>query len=185
MGWRDRREGVGNEKWVSPPRVPATGSFIEVAFSTKLSLCGLFSSWGKQGLLSSCGEQAWHWGSFFRCRAQSLWCVGFSSCGTRPQQMWCMSSAAPMHVGPSQIRDRTCVSCIGRQTLHHWATMEALWYFYNDWKLSHNKHSTFIKGLLCPRYFKYLICMLFLSPHHTPVRQAVWRCPFYRWKEQS
>ena len=24
MGWRDRREGVGNEKWVSPPRVPAT-----------------------------------------------------------------------------------------------------------------------------------------------------------------
>ena len=32
----------------------------------------------------------------------------------------------PRHVGSSQTRARTCVSCIGRQTLNHCATKEAL-----------------------------------------------------------
>ena len=32
MGWRARREGVGEEKRMSPPRVPATGSFVEVVW---------------------------------------------------------------------------------------------------------------------------------------------------------
>ena len=31
----------------------------------------------------------------------------------------------PSSRGSSQPRDRTCVSCIGRQTLYHWATWEA------------------------------------------------------------
>ena len=31
---------------------------------------------------------------------------------------------APWHVGSSQTRDRTRVSCIGRQSLIHWATRE-------------------------------------------------------------
>ena len=33
---------------------------------------------------------------------------------------------APLHVGSSQTRDRTHVSCIGRRTLHHRATSRAL-----------------------------------------------------------
>ena len=33
-------------------------------------------------------------------------------------------SAALQHVGSSRTRNRTCVSCIGRRTLHHWATRE-------------------------------------------------------------
>ena len=36
-----------------------------------------------------------------------------------------MGSAALRHVGSFQIRDRICVSCIGRWILYHWATWEA------------------------------------------------------------
>ena len=40
--------------------------------------------------------------------------------------MWLTGPAAPRHVGSSQTRARTCVPCIGRQTLNHCATREAL-----------------------------------------------------------
>ena len=33
--------------------------------------------------------------------------------------------AAPRHVGSSWIRDWTCVSCISRRILYHWATRDA------------------------------------------------------------
>ena len=36
-----------------------------------------------------------------------------------------MGLVAPWHVGSFQIRDRTRVSCVGRQILYHWATREA------------------------------------------------------------
>ena len=55
---------------------------------------------------------------------------GLSSCGSRAPEhrlgscsLW--ASRRPWHVGSSQIRDWTCVSCTGRHTLHHWATREA------------------------------------------------------------
>ena len=51
-------------------------------------LLGLFSSYGEQGLLSSCGARASHCGGFPCYRAQALGHVGFSSC----------SSRAPEHV---------------------------------------------------------------------------------------
>ena len=35
-------------------------------------------------------------------------------------------AVAPQPVGSSRIRDQTCVSCTGRQTLYHWATREPL-----------------------------------------------------------
>ena len=65
-----------------------------------------------------------------------LWCAGFSlrwllllqSMGFRArglQELWCMGLVALRHVGSSQIRDQTPVSCIGRQILYHWATREA------------------------------------------------------------
>ena len=37
----------------------------------------------------------------------------------------CLGSVALWHVGSSQIRDRTCVSCIDRRILYYWATREA------------------------------------------------------------
>ena len=42
------------------------------------------------------------------------------------QQLWPTGPAAPRHVGSSRTRDRTRVPCIGRQTLNHCATREAL-----------------------------------------------------------
>ena len=38
--------------------------------------------------------------------------------------MWLTGPAAPRHVESSQTRARTCVPCIGRQTLNHCATRE-------------------------------------------------------------
>ena len=46
-----------------------------------------------------------------------------SSCGSRA---WVVAHVAPRHVGSSQTRARTRVPCIGRQTLNHCATKEAL-----------------------------------------------------------
>ena len=40
------------------------------------------------------------------------------------QQSWFRGSVAPWHVGSSWIRDRTQVSCIGRQILTHCTTRE-------------------------------------------------------------
>ena len=33
---------------------------------------------------------------------------------------------ASWRVGSSRTRDQNCISCIGRQTAHHWSTREAL-----------------------------------------------------------
>ena len=40
-----------------------------------------FSSFGDQGLLSSCGVQASHCGGFSCCQARALGILGFGSCG--------------------------------------------------------------------------------------------------------
>ena len=51
-------------------------------FLAVLGLCCYmlaFSSCSKEGLLSSCSEQASHPGGFSCCRAQALWQAGFSS----------------------------------------------------------------------------------------------------------
>ena len=56
---------------------------------------------------------------------------GFSSCGTRGQQLWLVGSrtqaqqlwrtglVAPWHVGSSRTRARTCVPSIGKRILNH------------------------------------------------------------------
>ena len=48
-------------------------------------LCGLFSSGGEQGLLSSCSAQASHCGGFSYCRAWAsvVAARGLSSCGSQ------------------------------------------------------------------------------------------------------
>ena len=50
--------------------------------------------------------------------------TGFSSCGTRAQQLWLAGLVAPRHVGSSQTRTRTCVLCTGRRILNHCTTRE-------------------------------------------------------------
>ena len=54
---------------------------------------------------------------------------GFSCCGAWAVSTWASAVVthglvALQHVGFSQIRDGTCVTCIGRQTLIHWAIRE-------------------------------------------------------------
>ena len=100
-------------------------------------LCWLFSSWRDQGLLSSCCVQASHCSGFSCRRAQALGCTGFSACGTwarwlwlpgfraQAQHLWHTGLAAPWHVGSSQIRDPTGVTCITKQILNHWTTRKA------------------------------------------------------------
>ena len=61
---------------------------------------------------------------------QALGLVGFTSCSFqglehRLSKLWCVCWVSPWHVGSSQIRDRTHVSCIVRCIQYHWATREA------------------------------------------------------------
>ena len=67
---------------------------------------------------------------------------GFSSCGTRAQQLWLMGSrvhaqqlwciglVAPRHVGSSRTRVQTHVPYIGRWILNHYTTREVPIYFF-------------------------------------------------------
>ena len=55
--------------------------------------------------------------------------MGFSNCGAWAQLLRCINLVALRHVGSSWTRDQTCVPCIGRQILIHWATREVLKYF--------------------------------------------------------
>ena len=81
------------------------------------------------GGYSSCGEQASRCSDFFGFRAPAPGCVGLASCGSvelqrsfgraRAQQSWRTGVVALQQVGSSWITDRTCGSCIGRQTPHH------------------------------------------------------------------
>ena len=52
-----------------------------------------------------------------------MWLLGSRA---RTEQLQCTGLVAPQHVGSSQIRDQTHVTCIGRQILNHWMTREVL-----------------------------------------------------------
>ena len=82
-------------------------------------------------LFSPCGARASHSSGFSCWGAQSLECGGFRSRGSRPLEHRLAGLDAVPHVGSSQIRDRTCVSCTGSWLLGHWATREA--FFWISW----------------------------------------------------
>ena len=86
-----------------------------VGFSV-VTLCS-FSMW-----LSLCG--AWALGTWDSVVTTHR----LSSCGS---QLWCMVLIAPWHVGSSQLRDGTCISCTGKQIRCHWAPMEDLIFLFN------------------------------------------------------
>ena len=74
-----------------------------------LWLLRLFSSFGEQGL--------WN-----------VWAQSLQLPGSRAQAQWFWHTGlgASQHVGSSQIRDQTHVSCTGRQILYHWASRDFL-----------------------------------------------------------
>ena len=76
---------------------------------------------------SSCGK----WGPLFIVVRRPLTVVASPVAEHRLQtrrltKLWLTGLVALRHVGSSQTRARTCVPCIGRQTLNHCATREAL-----------------------------------------------------------
>ena len=58
--------------------------------------------------------------------SRDTWAPSLRFPGSRAQAQWLWHRglAALRPVGSSYVRDRTRVSCIGRQTLYHWATRE-------------------------------------------------------------
>ena len=89
-----------------------------------LLLHRLFSSYSERGLLSSCGARASPCSGLSCCRALGEW----ASVVLAPP-----GSVAPQHVGSFWTRDRTLVSCTGRQILCHWVTRETLDVFLTPW----------------------------------------------------
>ena len=59
-----------------------------------------------------------------------LSCCGAQAPDAQAQYLWLTGPVALWHAGSSQIRARTRVPCIGRQTLNHCATREALAFFF-------------------------------------------------------
>ena len=88
-----------------------------------------FSRWAlsEWGLLSNCTGWASHFSGFSRCREWALgWQFQPSSQTLEHRSQLChMGLVVLWHVGSSQIKDWTHVSCTGRQILYHWAIWEA------------------------------------------------------------
>ena len=85
-------------------------------------LCEGFLQLRQVGATLQRGAQASHHRGPSRCGAQAP--------DAQAQQLWLTGLVASRHVGSSQTRARTRVPCIGRQTLNHCATGEALIFFY-------------------------------------------------------
>ena len=105
-----------------------------------------FSSCREQGLLCSCGAQAFHCGGFSCCRTQAPGMQASVAAGTGLQWLQCMglvvvtcrpwssqapvvvsmALVAPWHVESSRTRNGTCVPYIGRGTLYHYTTEKSI-----------------------------------------------------------
>ena len=83
--------------------------------------------------------------SYSSCGAQTL--IAMASLVVE-HRLWSTRSTvvlhgpmAPWHVRSSQMKDRTHISCSGRQILYHWATREAWQYNLYSKNFPHNKNS--------------------------------------------
>ena len=118
------------------------GLYLSIYLSIYLWLHWVFVAARRLSLVVASGGYSSLWcagfslGCLLLLQSTGSRCAGFSSCGTRAQQLWLVGSraqaqqlwrtglVAPLHVGYSQTRDRTCVPCIGRWILNHCATRE-------------------------------------------------------------
>ena len=106
--------------WLRQVFVAARGLSLAAASGGYSSLqCASFSLWWLL-LLRSTGSR--HAG-FSSCgtRAQQLWLVGSR---VQAQQLWLMCLVALWHVGSSQTRDQTRLPCTGRWILNYCTTRE-------------------------------------------------------------
>ena len=89
-------------------------------FMVALGLCycvRAFSSCSEQGLLSSFGVQASHYGGFLLFQSMGSQHTGFMSCSAWAHLSQHMGLAVLKHVGSPGTRDRTYVPCISRWIL--------------------------------------------------------------------
>ena len=87
-------------------------------------LCASFLQLQRAGTALHCSTRVSHCCGFSCCRAQAL----EHSLRAWAQYLWHMGVVDPWHAGSSRTRDRTHVSCIGRQILNPWTTGKALAY---------------------------------------------------------
>ena len=100
-----------------------------------------------------------------------LSCCGAQAPDAQAQQLWPTGPAVPRHMGSSQTRARTHVPCIGRQTLNHCATREALTSF-----LLYQKSKLLCLGTsLVAQWLRIRLPM-----QGTRVRSLVWEDPTCR-----
>ena len=71
----------------------------------------------------------------------------------------------------SQPRDRTCISCIGRQILHHWVTWEA-----KVWHLHVSKWALVLVASMLLDLIAATWILILKSPHH--LHPSLW---FWMW----
>ena len=88
---------------------------------------GLLQLYVVSGLLTAVASLVANTGSRAP-RFQQLWLLGSRA---QAKELWCKGLAAPQHVGSSQIRDRTHVSCISRRILYNRVTREAPYFLCN------------------------------------------------------
>ena len=107
-------------------------------------------------------------------------CSGFSCCraralGARTQQLQCEGSAASQHLEFFQIREGTCVPCIGRWILNHWTTRKAQQFLFLP--------PSFIEGILTSKNWIYIYIVKWLLPHVVPKRNSspVFPCLLSGW----
>ena len=111
----------------SPKLLPKTsqGIFPLLKLKKQLFISGRTGSSLLCEPFSSCSEQRF---SVVALLDFSVWrLLLLQNTGSREhrlQQLWCTGLVAPKHVESSQIKDRTCVPCIGRQILTHCITRE-------------------------------------------------------------
>ena len=79
-----------------------------------------------------------------------LSCCGAQAPDAQAQQLWLTGLVAPRHVGSSQTRARTRVSCISRQTLNHCATREALSFVFD-------RHFSLLQAMLLRTFLYQLL----------------------------
>ena len=63
-------------------------------------------------------------------RAHGLRWLGLEGSRAQPRKSWLMGLVALWLVGSSLTRERTCVPCIARWILNHWATPEAQLHYF-------------------------------------------------------
>ena len=121
-----------------------------------------FSSCGAGATLHR-GTRTSHYRGLSCCRAQAP--------DAQAQQLWLTGPVAPRHVGSSQTRARTCVPCIGRQTLNHCATREApSIHFYSYFSNVDMESCVFIEYFILP--FGTFITIYFVV--QVDVHVAIW-----------